>query len=38
MPSLRLIPVPHPLSGATDDDVRRYAVQAVAEIRRLLSL
>jgi hypothetical protein len=37
MPSLRLIPVPHPLAGATEQDVRRYADVAVAEIRRLLS-
>jgi hypothetical protein len=35
MPEVRLIPVPHPLSGATPEDVRRYAERAIEEITRL---
>jgi hypothetical protein len=35
MPDVRLIPIPHPLSGATREDVERYAAVAVDAIARL---
>jgi hypothetical protein len=37
MPDVRLVPIPHPLSGASLEDVRRYAARALEGIAALLA-